>query len=134
MHPNYICDSNHTHLLMRIHQNTCTAMLTTLAYGGREGQRFVFCISRFAFRIPRFAFRVSRFAFRVSRFALRFQWVEPMWVGFPAHKSLCTIDTCTSRAPGAGPRRGTEWIECRYVNYSYPRAPPRIIILVSKFS
>ena len=46
--------------------------------GGREGQRFAFCVPRFAFRIP-------RFAFRVSRFALRFQWVEPVWVGFPAH-------------------------------------------------
>jgi len=38
-------------------------------YGGRKGQRFAFCI--------------PRFAFRVSHSALRFQWVEPMWVGFP---------------------------------------------------
>jgi len=33
--------------------------------------------------VPRFAFRVSHFALRIPRFALRFQWVEPMWVGFP---------------------------------------------------
>ena len=42
---------------------------------------------RATFRVLHSAFRVSHSAFRVSRFALRFQWVEPMWVGFPAHKS-----------------------------------------------
>ena len=40
-------------------QRRATSSTCTSTYGGREGQRFAFCIPRFAFRASHSAFRAS---------------------------------------------------------------------------